>query len=218
MNKFILLHEPRSGSNLLNRILSDFVRIHSPIHSIVHLDNPEFNVNHNYRIYPERIREYTEELQMLSDHKIIFLSRRDKLKQAISLCRLHSLEYRKLAPAKKEESELPEDFMNFSDELLEECILSTVWLYATANTFILEGNREVLRLYYEDDLENSKDWEHTLTKALNFLDIPIKEKDDILSIVSAPIIAETYKKISGEKSDEIYKAFLSDFFSKFRCP
>ena len=214
----LLVAEPRSGSTLMMNLMSRWVDIKN-LRDMCVVQNSTFDVNLNYVIYADLIPDFEREITMVAKKEsnvVVFLSRRDKIAQGLSICRLHSLEDQDLRVFKKHSPETPEDFSNFSDKLLRECILSATWIYGVADRFISELNCDVLRLYYEDNLSDETKWYKTIVAILDLLCVSYKDQDVRNHV--GHIQTEGCKKVRGHLTDLKYKEFLGNFREDFKCP
>lgn len=214
-----MLCELRSGSTLFRRLSHYFLE-----GDLKHVRHLQAGIN-NYFIHPDQFihRDYTDKVSLLlkadPDLGIIFLSRRDKLAQALSIARIFAFKDRDknakdVIEAKKESKETAGDFHNFSEELLEDCILTAVWQYAYFKRFIQTLNRDVLHLVYEDDLQNLETWPYTIKKTLDFLEYGTHTIENIREKLEDIIINETERiptKSSGHLTNEKYEEFLENF-------
>lgn len=220
MRRFILFTEFRSGSTLFRRLIRHFLK-----GDLYHLKQfKEAQRNGNYFVYADNIKRFNDELSLLvegdTDLGIVFLSRRDKLAQALSTARIFAFKERDneaenvntLIEEKKEAKEVPGDWHNFSESLLEDCILTAVWQYAYLKHFIATLNKDILPLTYEDDLENPETWPHTIKKVFDFIGCDAYTIEDIrqeLLILSEKIYIPS--RSSGHLTHEKYKEFLLNF-------
>lgn len=220
MRRFILFTEFRSGSTLFRRLIRHFLK-----EDLYHLKHfKEVQRNGNYFLHANNIKGFNDELSLLvegdTDLGIIFLSRVDKLAQALSTARIFALKERdnnardlnRLIEEKKEAKEVPGDWHNFSESLLEDCILTAVWQYAHLKNFIATLNKDVLPLVYEDDLENPETWPHTIKKVLDFIGCDAYTIEDIRQELL--ILSERVRlplRSSGHLTDKKYKEFLLNF-------
>lgn len=214
-----MLCELRSGSTLFHRITGYFIK-----GDWDHIRNLKAGTN-NYFAYADDLRDRSirDKVSLLlkadPDLGIIFLSRRDKLAQALSIARIFAFKDRDknakdVIEAKKESKETAGDFHNFSEELLADCILTAVWQYAYFKRFIQTFNRDVLHVVYEDDLQNPETWPYTIRKTLDFLEYGTHTIEDIREKLEDIIINETKRiptKSSGHLTDEKYEEFLENF-------
>lgn len=222
MRRFILCTEFRSGSTLFRRLFRHFLK-----ENLDHIRMFEkLGINNNYFVYADNIRnpKFNNYLSLMAeahtDLGIVFLSRRDKLAQALSIARIFTFKERDndaekintLIEEKKEAKEVIADWHNFSESLLEDCILTAVWQYAYFKDFISTLNKDVLPVTYEDDLENPDIWDHTIKKVLDFIRCDEYKIEDIRQELL--ILSETTKipsRSSGHLTDKKYKEFLLNF-------
>ena len=213
---YIIITEERSGTHLLQGLLgphikridiSDFLAgktfdtdVYCRIHTHHLIKIPE--------VKSRIIRLYSE----CPDTKFIFLSRRDRLKQSLSVAKSTVIKDPDTRAKRRhpltENTETPEDFSRVDDALIKRGILEKVLLYAFTETFFRELKCEPLRLFYEDDLENSDQWKTTVTRVLEFMgyrDIELRpDYEDVVGM----------KKASGKITAKKYKEFLDSNLDK----
>lgn len=214
MNTHILISEERSGTHVLQGLLFPHIKIVSRGDFLQGkmFDTDVYCRFHTHYLRDSEVKSRMENLYAEApDTKFIFLSRRDKLKQAFSVAKSHLMDYSRKREKKhplSENSETPADFLGVDDALIERCILEKVLEYALADTFFSELKCEPLRLYYEDDLEDSHQWKTTVKRVLDFMgqrNIELRPNYEHVVLI---------KKASGKITDQKYKAFLDSNLDK----
>ena len=211
----------RSGSNLFRRLVNIIVKMNDFFLS-TRMKTWGESFDFSGYIWMDQLEDVFDELSAYMeanpDLKIIYLSRDNILRQALSVYKVYDTKKRHGSDAgesKKFSQETPEDFQDFSTAIFETCILSIARYRNIVNDFISSSELECLRLYYEADLENRCRWESTLKKVSEFLGIPFPDRNEIEAHIRQ--VGEESVISSGDITNKFCKAYI-DGFSKGITP
>ena len=213
----LVITEQRSGTHLLEELIRPHLeQLSIPMCGIeAFLDlkpsyqNRFFRIHPYYLIDPDFRRMFKNAyLNHPNPTTVVFLSRIDRLRQAISHVKVLYIEHNDLRIKKQHNynpsvTETTEDFVCVTDDHVRECMLTHVLTYSMINLFFQDIGCCPLRLYYEHDLEQESQWVETMKKFISFIGIPGMEPLSDYSGVTKLL------KISGKLTSDACEQFIA---------